>query len=284
MFSLIETEPTGPFTRILQTKPFFTSKPNSDVIPPGTINDLYLKSVVNTSVTFSWTAPGNDLDYGVGKGYNVFFNTQHFPLSSLLVSLAVNGYDFKCTLNKNDLLNHFDDITSASDIPHITPNMAKTTQQVTFLGLQDGNTYYCALKAADLINYSPVSNIASYYIAQQEDSGNTEPSQTIGATIMDWIVYVIDFIATSCGMTAFVCCVCRRIRQRRSKRCKEAIKSCKKSTTTNQDTVKIYLTPININRLVVDDPELKENIVSQIINNNDNINNNSDFNGNQSGK
>ena len=67
----IETESTGNFTRLATGKSFKALNPpgpNNDVFPPGKVTDL--KGSLNedfTAVSFTFTAPGNNYDDGVGK-------------------------------------------------------------------------------------------------------------------------------------------------------------------------------------------------------------------------
>lgn len=65
------TEPTGPFQRFTSAPAFLVTdapKQGEDVFPPSTIRDLKVDDVdsITGYITLSWTAPGEDYDFGTG--------------------------------------------------------------------------------------------------------------------------------------------------------------------------------------------------------------------------
>jgi hypothetical protein len=107
-----------------------------DVTPPAAITDLAVSNQTATSVTLTWTAPGNDGNIGAATSYDIRY-------SLVLI---------------ND--SNFTSATQVSGVP--TPQIAGTTQSLLISGLQTGFTYYFAMKTRDAIpNTSLISNIIS---------------------------------------------------------------------------------------------------------------------------
>lgn len=133
---------------------------SDDAYPPGQVTDLTvmvtdrLEDSENVSITLTWTAPGDELDLG-----------------------TVKRYELKYSDNAEDLLDHMFDRNSdriiTEDLIHagsLEPRQAGTVQSVAFLlpvdPLKD-RPYYVALRAVDKADkVSPVSNLARFYITE----------------------------------------------------------------------------------------------------------------------
>ncbi len=105
-------------------------------IPPATIVDLATGNATNTSIVLTWTAPGDDSVNGRATSYDIRYST-----------VAIT------TANWNSA-------TQVTSEP--APKSSGLTETFTVTGLQNGTTYYFAIKTADEVpNWSGLSNIAN---------------------------------------------------------------------------------------------------------------------------
>lgn len=110
--------------------------PTLDQTPPAAITDLSALNPTDTSVTLSWTAPGDDGGSGTAAQYDMRFSTSMI----------------------------FDtNWTSASGIAGVPPPKEAGSEEIfRMIGLSPGTTCYFAIKAADEIpNWSALSNVDS---------------------------------------------------------------------------------------------------------------------------
>jgi hypothetical protein len=107
-----------------------------DTIPPGAVNDLGAVPGPGTDeVTLAWTAPGDDLQSGTGDHYAVKYST-----------LTIDELSWESA-------------TPCYSAP--VPSPAGSHETCIVDGLQEGMTYYFALKSYDNAgNDSPLSNVA----------------------------------------------------------------------------------------------------------------------------
>jgi subtilisin family serine protease len=106
----------------------------SDTIAPAAISDLASSSADLTSVTLTWTAPGDDGTTGAAYFYQVRYGTT--PVTEAQFTYV--------------------------DPIDIAPQNAGATETFTVGDLQIGTTYYFAVRAIDEAgNPSPISNIAA---------------------------------------------------------------------------------------------------------------------------
>ena len=110
-----------------------------DDISPGRIDDLSILQIGETSVTLTWTAPGDDGEMGAASSYTLLYGTT--PVGS-------------------DTANWVASAQSVTDLP--APATAQSTEQYTLAGLAMETRYYFMMLATDNAgNVSPYSNIAS---------------------------------------------------------------------------------------------------------------------------
>jgi Tol biopolymer transport system component len=111
-------------------------QPDEDTRPPATVADLTCPTVTSSSVTLTWTAPGDDGASGTASRYDIRYSTSNITDAN------------------------FASADEAANIPK--PNSAGTTEVFTIAGLQEKTTYYFALKTADdATNWSGLSVVAN---------------------------------------------------------------------------------------------------------------------------
>jgi len=102
--------------------------------PPAKVSDLAVESRSDTSLTLTWTAPGDDGLSGTASQYDIRYSTSVIDTEAAWEAAAV-----------------------VSDPP--TPQPAASSEAFTVAGLNPGTRYYCALKTADeMPNWSDLSN------------------------------------------------------------------------------------------------------------------------------
>ena len=112
------------------------SAPVPDTTAPLNVDDLAISSSTSSSITLTWTAPGDDGTAGTAAQYDIRYTTSGI----------------------NDA--NFDSATQAVAVP--TPNEAGTGETFTITELTENTTYHFALKAADEVqNWSTLSNVAT---------------------------------------------------------------------------------------------------------------------------
>ena len=106
-----------------------------DTTPPGDISDLAVTGVTGTTVTVSWTSPGDDGTVGTAAVYDVRY---------LQGSTAIDETSWATA-------------TEATGEP--TPQAAGNTETFTITGLVQDQEYFIAIKTGDEVpNWSGVSN------------------------------------------------------------------------------------------------------------------------------
>ncbi|MBO9610517.1 MAG: fibronectin type III domain-containing protein [Paenibacillaceae bacterium] len=108
----------------------------SDTTAPAAVSNLAAPSSTSTSVSLSWTAPGDDGGTGTAASYDIRYNTSTIDAGNWASS------------------------TQASGEP--APAAAGTGQTMTVTGLGANTTYYFAMKTRDEVpNESALSNVVS---------------------------------------------------------------------------------------------------------------------------
>ncbi len=115
------------------------------LFPISSLAMLTAPSASPTSITLTWTAPGDDGDVGTASQYDLRYSTS-------LITEA-----------------NWNQATSVSGVP--SPQSAGSAESFTVTGLTPGTTYYFAIKAADeMANWSTLSNVASVATDPEEDA------------------------------------------------------------------------------------------------------------------
>lgn len=120
---------------------------SADTTKPAQIIDLRASSPSPTSITLTWTAPGDDGRTGTASRYDLRSSTSYAAISGWSGAAGVPGKP--------------------------SPAPAGTVQQFTVTGLTPGTTYYFGIAAADEVpNWAPVSPRVS---AKTQEGGVTAP-------------------------------------------------------------------------------------------------------------
>jgi uncharacterized delta-60 repeat protein len=110
---------------------------SSDITPPAAITDLTTSSPTATSITLTWTAPGDDEHTGTAAGYWVKYSTAG----------PINASNWNSATNYTQSW---------------TPLVAGSTETHVILMLMNDTRYWFAIKAYDEVyNYGDISNGAS---------------------------------------------------------------------------------------------------------------------------
>jgi chitodextrinase len=108
----------------------------ADVTAPSTISNLATTNLTSSSVTLTWTAPGDDAAVGTATSYDIRYSTS-----------VINSGNFAAA-------------TAVSSPP--APLVAGTAQSKIVTGLTASTLYYFAIKAADEAgNVATISNVPS---------------------------------------------------------------------------------------------------------------------------
>jgi len=131
-----------------------------DVMPPARINNLSVASTSSSTITLSWTAPGDDSLTDQASYYDIRYSTS-----------ALTEDNWK-------------DATKANNIEN--PGAPNTTESFVVMGLDGDTRYYLGIKTADEeYNWSPLSNVVeattSGGAALQKSDDFDDPN-----TLTDW--------------------------------------------------------------------------------------------------
>jgi len=102
--------------------------------PPAAIAHLSTGAVTSTTVALIWTAPGDDGNSGTASQYDIRYSTSSISDGNWASATQVTGEPI--------------------------PKSAGSAETFTVTGLQNGTTYYFAIKTADEVpNWSALSNV-----------------------------------------------------------------------------------------------------------------------------
>jgi len=126
-------------------------------VAPDDIVNLAAMSVTDTSITLSWTAPGDDGDQGTASVYDIRYSTA--PMSAAVWNLAVQ-------------------VTGEP-----SPQPAGSNESITIYNLQVGTSYNFAIMTADeAANWSGMSNIVNVSTAFEGIPPNDIADLTVTGT------------------------------------------------------------------------------------------------------
>jgi hypothetical protein len=109
---------------------------DTDAIRPSVISDLAIREVMNSYISLTWTAPGDDCSTGIASIYDIRYRTDEFVT-----------YD------------NWDTATQVTGEPG--PGHEGIRESLTVTGLKPGTNYYFAVKTADeTLHWSGLSNSA----------------------------------------------------------------------------------------------------------------------------
>ncbi len=104
--------------------------------PPAVVANLGVGSATATSLTLSWTAPGDDGTSGTASAYDIRYSTSAIDAGNWASSTQLSGEP--------------------------SPQVAGSSETMVVSSLAPGTTYYFALMTADEVpNWSGMSNVAS---------------------------------------------------------------------------------------------------------------------------
>ncbi len=128
---------------------------DNDTTPPAAVSDLAVSTTTVSSITLTWTAPGDDGMVGTSTSYDLRYAT---------TTITEDNWDLA---------------TQADNEP--TPQIASSTETMTVSGLEESTTYYFAIKSNDEEdNLSDLSNVANgtTLTLEPEPEPEPEPSTT----------------------------------------------------------------------------------------------------------
>jgi len=134
-------------------------------VPPAKVVNLSQTDKSNTSVTVSWTAPGDDGSQGTATSYDLRYSTS--PITS----------------------GNFD---AATSVPTAAPQPAGSTESASIDGLSANNTIYVALRTTDdKDNTSDLSNVLLANTLDESAPGLIDDLQATsgafnGAVVLAW--------------------------------------------------------------------------------------------------
>jgi hypothetical protein len=137
-----------------------------DTVPPSPVSDLTGVSATSTSVTLSWTAPGDDSTWGWPSAYDL-----RYALATITEET-------------------WGDATRVSGLP--APDSAGSQESCVVTDLRQGTDHFFALKATDEVwNWSELSNVASLAtlpdaIPPSRVADLAAVSATTGAATLTW--------------------------------------------------------------------------------------------------
>ena len=141
----VKTYDEVPNISALSNAPGLSTLPASDTTPPAAVSDLALSNPTTTTITLTWTAPGDDGSTGTAASYDIRYST----------SVIVEG--------------NFNSAVQVTGEP--APALAGTIQNMTVTGLVANTTYYFAMKTSDEApNVSSLSNAPSLATSPAPDT------------------------------------------------------------------------------------------------------------------
>ncbi|OCT13411.1 hypothetical protein A8709_17520 [Paenibacillus pectinilyticus] len=159
----------------------------SDTTAPSAISNLAAASPTSSSLSLSWTAPGDDGTTGTAASYDIRYSTSTITSANWASATQISGEP--------------------------APSAAGTSQSMTVGGLSASTTYYFAIKTSDeASNISSLSNVANATTSSSGSSTlpvitNLHDSRTVANRFyvtLSWTAPAYDgTISTSATATPF---------------------------------------------------------------------------------
>ncbi len=143
----------------------FVMTPPSDTTAPAAVSNLATSSPTASSITLTWTAPGDDGSTGTATTYDIRYSTSAINAGNWASATQVTGEP--------------------------APQAAGTNQNMTITGLAADTTYYFAIETADEVpNWSALSNVptgkTSDTVAPAAVSNLATSSPTASSITLSW--------------------------------------------------------------------------------------------------
>ncbi|XP_050731210.1 calcium-activated chloride channel regulator 1-like [Eriocheir sinensis] len=205
-----DAQPTGPFTRTASGGSIrVTSVTQEDVLAPGRIRDLSVGLVgvgwagyslpTHAHVTLSFTAPGDDLDFGVVSGYELRMTSIKEDLNNtnFILSFSSSSSSSSSSWRVVDLSGHPLEVEGGT---HLLLNLSLTLSSPT--------TFFAMRAWDEQGTASEVSNIASLHL----DAAPRPPSHFRGLRV--WVVVVVVVAVLCLVVVVMMLCLARKRKKR----------------------------------------------------------------------
>jgi len=132
----IKTSDEVPNVSAISNSASGTTSAAADTTPPAAVTDLATSSPTSSSITLTWTAPGDDGNTGTASSYDIRYSTSSIDEGNWAAAAQVSGEP--------------------------TPQSAGNGESMVIDGLSASTTYYFAIKTSDEVpNESAISNSPS---------------------------------------------------------------------------------------------------------------------------
>jgi len=177
-------EPTGTFSRSSIAGSFqVTGVPpdNTDIYPPGTVKDLKLVIEDTETLEMSFTAPGDDLDFGTASKYEVFYSNNK---TALEITNMINN-DTCDVIDDNSLMENTTLTPMAAGVP------VAVLIDLTILELEQA--YFFRLHVEDEGGLSSWSNVASVFNHKDEPASSSTSVSTTHGLIVFVLLTIVKY-------------------------------------------------------------------------------------------
>jgi phosphodiesterase/alkaline phosphatase D-like protein len=138
----------------------------NETTAPAAVTNFAATTATSTTVTLTWTAPGDDSITGTGSQYDIRYSTATITAANWSSATQVTGES--------------------------APKIAGSSETFTVTGLQNGTTYYFAIKTADEVpNWSGLSNVVTKATPDEIPPAaindlSALPGAQLGEVILSW--------------------------------------------------------------------------------------------------
>jgi hypothetical protein len=138
----------------------------NEAVAPAAIANLAASAATGSSITLSWTSPGDDANSGQAAQYDIRYSTSTITEANWNSATQASG--------------------------ETTPKVAGSSETFIVTGLTSGTVYYFAIKTADEVpNWSNLSNIANLSTLDVTPPSpildlSAEPGENSGEILLSW--------------------------------------------------------------------------------------------------